>query len=152
MKNRVMSALAMLLFLLCLGYGAYQENELNVLEEEIVSVEVQRRSPYLSESEVDSEDLMKQLSREIKATDFIEQDERKAEVKDKSGQPDIVFHIYGEEGSILYTLEITNNLEQVTMNINQKNYFYDNEKLDRIFEEIFSEAQEKRKKEEIIPL
>ena len=40
MKNRVMSALAMLLFLLCLGYGAYQENELNVLEEEIVSVEV----------------------------------------------------------------------------------------------------------------
>lgn len=26
-----MSALAMLLFLLCLGYGAYQENELNVL-------------------------------------------------------------------------------------------------------------------------
>ena len=93
MKNRVMSVLATLLFLLCLGYGAYQENELNVLEEEIVSVEVQRRSPYLSESEVDSEDLMKQLSREIKAADFIEQDERKAEVKDKSGQPDIVFHI-----------------------------------------------------------
>ena len=73
MKNRVMSVLATLLFLLCLGYGAYQENELNVLEEEIISVEVQRRSPYLSESEVDREDLMKQLSREIKATDFIEQ-------------------------------------------------------------------------------
>lgn len=118
MKNRVISVLATLLFLLCLGYGAYQENELNVLEEEIVSVEVQRRSPYLSESEVDSEDLMKQLSREIKATDFIEQDERK----------------------------------QVTMNINQKNYFYDNEKLDCIFREIFSEAQEKREREEIIPL
>lgn len=129
-----------------LGYGAYQENELNVLEEEIISVEVQRRSPYLSESEVDREDLMKQLSREIKATDFIEQDERKAEVKDKSGQPDIVFHIYGEEGSILYTLEITNNFEQVTMNINQKNYFYDNEKLDRIFEEIFQKHRKKEKR------
>ena len=108
MKNRVMSVLATLLFLLCLGYGAYQENELNVLEEEIVSVEVQRRSPYLSESEVDSEDLMKQLSREIKATDFIEQDERKSRgLKISQGSLISYFHILWRRKK--YTIYVRNN-------------------------------------------